>query len=33
MIEPGIYKSVTSFPTVGDYTCVVIRKDLPEDLV
>jgi hypothetical protein len=34
MIEPGIYKSVTEpTPTVGDYTCVVIRKDLPEDLV
>lgn len=34
IIEPGIYKSVTvPTPTVGDYTCVVVRKDLPEDLV
>ena len=33
-IEPGFYSSVTeSVPTVGDYTCVVIRKDLPDDLV
>lgn len=33
-IEPGIYKSVTEpVKTVGDYTCVVIRKDLPENLV
>jgi TRAP transporter TAXI family solute receptor len=33
-IEPGIYKSVTEpVPVVGDYTCIVIRQDLPEDLV
>ncbi|ACZ19697.1 TRAP transporter solute receptor, TAXI family [Thermanaerovibrio acidaminovorans DSM 6589] len=33
-INPGIYKSVTKpVKTVGDYTCVVIRKDLPENLV
>ncbi len=33
-IEPGIYKSVaTPTKTLGDYTCIVIRKDLPESLV
>ena len=36
-IEPGIYKSVPEgskpVKTVGDYTCIVIRKDLPESLV
>ena len=33
-VDPGIYKSVKKpVKTVGDYTCVVIRKDLPEDLV
>lgn len=33
-IEPGIYKSVKSrVPTVGDYTMVVIRKDMPNDIV
>ncbi len=33
-IKPGIYKSVTSpVKTLGDYTCIVIRKDLPESLV
>lgn len=33
-IEPGIYKSVTTpVKCVGDYTCIVIRKDLPESLV
>jgi len=33
-IEPGIYKSVTKpVKTVGDYDCIVIRKDLPKDLV
>jgi hypothetical protein len=32
-IKPEIYKSIDKpVPTVGDYTCVVIRKDLPEDL-
>lgn len=33
-IEPGVYKSVTEpIPTVGDYTCLVIRENLPDDLV
>lgn len=33
-IQPGTYKSVTSpVKTIGDYTCVVIRKDLPDSLV
>lgn len=33
-VDPGIYKSVTKpVKTVGDYTSIVIRKDLPEDLV
>ncbi|KAF2958580.1 C4-dicarboxylate ABC transporter substrate-binding protein [Thermotoga sp. Ku-13t] len=33
-IEPGVYRSVTEpIPTVGDYTCLVIRENLPEDLV
>ena len=33
-IEPGIYRSVTQpTKTLGDYTCIVIRKDLPESLV
>lgn len=33
-IKPGTYKSVTKpVKTVGDYTCIVIRKDLPTDLV
>ncbi len=33
-IEPGIYKSVTKpVVTVGDYTSIVIRKDLPEEFV
>lgn len=33
-VEPGIYKCVTKpIQTVGDYTCIVIRKDLPESLV
>lgn len=32
-IEPGIYESVTeATPTIGDYTCVVVRNDIPEDL-
>lgn len=34
VIKPGIYKSVTEpTKTLGDYTCIVIRKDLPESLV
>lgn len=33
-IRPGIYASVSApTRTLGDYTCVVIRKDLPESLV
>ena len=36
-VEPGIYKSFPegseTVKTVGDYTCIVIRKDLPESLV
>ncbi|MBN1332229.1 MAG: TAXI family TRAP transporter solute-binding subunit [Synergistales bacterium] len=33
-IMPETYNSVNEpVPTVGDYTCVVVRKDLPEDLV
>ncbi len=33
-IKPGIYKSVTTpVNTVGDYTSIVIRKDLPEEFV
>ncbi len=36
-IEPGIYKSLpkNSKPvkTVGDYTCIVVRSDLPKNLI
>ncbi len=33
-IQPGTYKSVTApIKTIGDYTCIVIRKDLPDSLV
>ncbi len=33
-IKPGVYKSVTSpVNTIGDFTSIVIRKDLPEDFV
>ena len=36
-IEPGIYKSLPAgsdpVKTVGDFTCIVIRKDLSESLV
>ena len=33
-IEPGIYKSVTTpIKTIGDYNCIVVRKDLPDTLV
>ena len=36
-IEPGIYRSLPEgaepVKVVGDYTCIVIRKDLPESLV
>lgn len=34
VIEPGVYASVTRpVVTLGDYTSLVVRKDLPEDLV
>ncbi len=33
-IKPGVYKSVTTpLKTIGDFTSIVIRKDLPEDFV
>lgn len=33
-VMPGVYKSVTApIKTVGDYTCIVIRKDFPDNLV
>lgn len=33
-IEPGVYRSVTRpVRTLSDYTCLLVRKDLPEDLV
>ena len=36
-VEPGIYRSLPEgaepVKTVGDYTCIVVRKDLPESLV
>ncbi|MFY9383229.1 MAG: TAXI family TRAP transporter solute-binding subunit [Acetomicrobium sp.] len=34
-VDPGIYKSVKDEPVkvVGDYTCIVVRNDLDEDLV
>ncbi len=33
-IKPGVYKSVAEpVNTIGDFTSVVIRKDLPEDFV
>lgn len=32
-IEPGIYKSVTKpVKTVGDYTCIVVRDNIPDTL-
>lgn len=34
VIQPGVYESVTSpLATLGDYTTLVVRKDLPDDLV
>ncbi|PIE55477.1 MAG: C4-dicarboxylate ABC transporter substrate-binding protein [Dethiosulfovibrio peptidovorans] len=31
-VEPDVYKSVTQpVPTIGDYTCIVVRKDLPDE--
>lgn len=34
-VDPGIYKSVTKDPVkvVGDYTCIVVRSDLDDDVV
>lgn len=33
-IMPGVYKSVTvPMQTLGDYTSLIVRKDLPQDLV
>ncbi len=33
-IQPGAYKSVTrSIQTIGDYACLVVRKDLSEEVV
>ncbi|MEJ5229867.1 MAG: TAXI family TRAP transporter solute-binding subunit [Pseudothermotoga sp.] len=33
LIEPGLYKGVTqTVQTVGDYTCLVVRENLPGDL-
>jgi hypothetical protein len=33
-IEPGVYKSVKEpIKTIGDYNCLVVRKDLPDSLV
>ncbi|WP_213691082.1 TAXI family TRAP transporter solute-binding subunit [Aminobacterium sp.] len=34
-VDPGIYKSVTDTPVkvVGDYTCIVVRSDLDEQVV
>jgi len=33
-IMPGLYKSVTTpIATLGDSTCLIIRKDLPDDFV
>ena len=34
VIEPGKYKSVTKpVRTLGDWTCILVRKDLPKDFV
>ena len=36
-VDPGIYKSVPEgaepVKVVGDYTCIVVRKDLPDSLI
>ncbi len=34
-VDPGIYKSVTEEPVkvIGDYTCIVVRNDLDDDVV
>lgn len=34
IIRPGDYKNVTApISTLGDYTCLIVRQDLPDDLV
>ena len=34
VIQPGDYKNVAApIRTLGDYTCIVVRRDLPDDLV
>jgi hypothetical protein len=34
IVQPGLYKSVTApVATLGDSTCLIIRKDLPDDFV
>ena len=34
VIEPGVYKSVTTpVRTLGDWTCILVRKSLPDSLV
>lgn len=34
VIQPGIYKSVTApVKTLGDFTSIIARKDLPDDLI
>lgn len=34
IVKPGTYKNIDKpIATLGDYTCVVVRKDLPDDLV
>ncbi len=33
-IQPGAYKNVkVPIQTLGDYSCLVVRRDLPDDLV
>ncbi|HAG21909.1 MAG: TRAP transporter solute receptor, TAXI family [Synergistales bacterium 53_16] len=33
-VDKNVYKSVTGdVPVVGDYTCIIVRGDLPDDLV
>lgn len=33
-IKPGLYKNVTKpIPTLGDSTCLITRRDLPDDIV
>lgn len=33
VIKPGVYRNITEpLKTLGDYTCLVVRKDMPEDI-